>query len=297
MPPLTAPCEGRLDVLVAELMNISRSQAARWIAQGRCQVEGVIALKAGQVVRAGAALAVDPPDLEEPDVTGEDIPLEILYEDDDLAVVVKPSGMVTHPAAGNESGTLVNALLYRMQGLSGIGGVKRPGIVHRLDKDTSGLMIVAKNDAAHLALSQQLKNRAIQKHYLAVVEGRMREEAGVIDRPIDRSRRDRKRMAVDPAGRPALTEWTCVERLRAATLLDVRIHTGRTHQIRVHMQSVGHPVAGDPLYGLKNGVSVPRLMLHAHTLRFAHPRSGADMRFEAPPPPDFQDAVRRLRLR
>ena len=201
-----------------------------------------------------------------------------------------------HPAAGNENGTLVNALLFALEDLSGVGGVKRPGIVHRLDKDTSGILLVAKNDAAHLSLSAQLKARTMEKHYLAVVEGTMKETSGTIDRPIARSAKDRKKMAIDPAGRPSLTEWTLLENLRDAALLDVHILTGRTHQIRVHMQSIGHPVAGDPIYGLKHGVSTPRLMLHAHTLAFTHPRTAERMRLEAPLPEAFREAVAKLRM-
>jgi len=179
--------------------------------------------------------------------------------------------------------------------LSGIGGVKRPGIVHRLDKDTSGLLMVAKNDFAHVSLSDQLRERTMEKHYLAVVDGCMREESGMVDKPIARSKKDRKKMAVDPEGRDALTEWTLVENLKNAALLDVHILTGRTHQIRVHMQSLHHPVAGDPIYGQKNGVKVPRLMLHAHTLAFNHPRTGERLFFRAEPPEAFAKAVEKLR--
>ena len=225
----------------------------------------------------------------------EDFVRTFLYEDADLAVVVKPCGMVVHPAAGNESGTLVNALLFHMEDLSGIGGVKRPGIVHRLDKDTSGLLMVAKNDLAHQGLSDQLRARTMEKHYLAVVDGRMREPSGRVDKPIARSTKDRKRMAVDPAGREAVTEWTLLENLKNAALLDVHILTGRTHQIRVHMQSLHHPVAGDPIYGQKNGVKAPRLMLHAYTLSFTHPRTGERLSFTAPPPEAFTAAVQKWR--
>lgn len=292
----TAPRDARLDVLVAEGCGVTRSQAARWIEAGLCSVNGVAAAKAGLAVRAGAALLACPPEPEAPQAEKQDIPLRFVYQDADIAVVDKPCGMVVHPAAGNQSGTLVNALLFALPDLSGVGGVLRPGIVHRLDKDTSGLMLVAKNDAAHLALSRQLKDRAMEKHYLAVVEGAMKRESGAIDKPIGRSERDRKKMAVTEAGRPARTDWALLEALRGAALLDVRIHTGRTHQIRVHLQSEGHPVAGDPLYGLKNGVRVPRLMLHAHTLAFTHPRTGQCMALEAPPPPEYLDALARLRL-
>ncbi len=286
---------GRLDVLCAQAAGASRSQAARWIEDGLCFVNGKVQKKTSFKVCEGDRIAVDVPEAVESAVEKEDIPLEILYEDEDVAVVVKPCGMVVHPAAGNESGTLVNALLFAMDDLSGIGGVKRPGIVHRLDKDTSGLLMVAKNDAAHQSLSDQLRNRTMEKHYLAVVDGMMREEGGLVDKPIARSKKDRKKMAVDPEGRDALTEWTLIENLKNAALLDVHIMTGRTHQIRVHMQSLHHPVAGDPLYGQKNGVKAPRLMLHAHTLAFDHPRTGERLFFKAEPPEEFQKALQKLR--
>ena len=290
-----APEESRLDVLAARAGGTSRSQAARWIEQGLCRVNGQVRVKPAFKVGAGETVELTVPEAAEATVEKEDIPLEVLYEDGDLAVVVKPCGMVVHPAAGNEHGTLVNALLYRIEGLSGIGGVKRPGIVHRLDKDTSGLLLVAKNDEAHRGLSDQLRGRRMEKHYLAVVDGRMREPSGRVEKAIARSTKDRKRMAVDPAGREAVTEWTLLENLKDAALLDVHILTGRTHQIRVHMQSLHHPVAGDPIYGQKNGVRAPRLMLHAYTLSFTHPRTGERMTFCAPPPEAFTAAVQKWR--
>lgn len=290
-----APEESRLDVLAARAGGTSRSQAARWIEQGLCRVNGQVRVKPAFKVGAGETVELTVPEAAEATVEKEDIPLEVLYEDGDLAVVVKPCGMVVHPAAGNEHGTLVNALLYRMEGLSGIGGIKRPGIVHRLDKDTSGLLLVAKNDEAHRGLSDQLRGRRMEKHYLAVVDGRMREPSGRVEKAIARSTKDRKRMAVDPAGREAVTEWTLLENLKDAALLDVHILTGRTHQIRVHMQSLHHPVAGDPIYGQKNGVRAPRLMLHAYTLSFTHPRTGERMTFCAPPPEAFTAAVQKWR--
>ncbi len=293
---MIAPEKARLDVLAAKLAQISRSQAARLIEQGCCLVNGRAQTKPSFQAEPGARILLQIPMPQEPTVEKENIPLEILYEDQDVAVVVKPSGMVVHPAAGNESGTLVNALLYAMEDLSGIGGVRRPGIVHRLDKDTSGLLMVAKNDAAHLSLSRQLHDRTMEKHYLAVVEGCMKETCGLIDLPIGRSQKDRKKMAIDPQGRPSQTEWTLMENLKNAALLDVHILTGRTHQIRVHMQSQHHPVAGDPVYGLKNGVKVPRLMLHAWRLSFTHPRTGERLHFTAPPPQAFADALKKLRL-
>ena len=291
----TAPRDGRLDVLVAELHAVTRSQAAKWIDAGLCAVCGITATKAGAAVKAGEPIQVDVPAPVALAVEKQAIPITFLYQDQDIAVVDKPCGMVVHPAAGNPDGTLVNALLYHVTDLSGVGGVKRPGIVHRLDKDTSGVILIAKNDAAHVGLSAQLKARTMEKHYLAVVEGRMREPTGTIDRPLARSEKDRKKMAVAADGRASITQWTLLETLRGASLLDVRILTGRTHQIRVHMQSIGHPVAGDPLYGLKHGVAVPRLMLHAHTLAFDHPRSGERITVTAPAPDAFMQAIEKLR--
>lgn len=214
----------------------------------------------------------------------QDIPLTILYEDEDLAVVEKPCGMVVHPAAGNEDGTLVNALLYHLDSLGSIGGEERPGIVHRLDKDTSGLLLVAKNDKAQLSLSRQLQERSMEKHYRALVDGIIKEDSGRIEAAIARSTKDRKKMAVDPAGREAVTEWKVLARGRAVTLLDVHILTGRTHQIRVHTKHIGHPVCGDPIYGSPKGSKVPRLMLHAYSLSFTHPTTGERLTFTAPLP-------------
>lgn len=297
MPRIETTVEktARLDVLCAEAAQASRSQVAKWIENGLCTVNGAVQTKPSFKAATGATLTIDVPEATESTVEKENIPLEILYEDEDVAVVVKPCGMVVHPAAGNESGTLVNALLYAMDDLSGIGGVKRPGIVHRLDKDTSGLLMVAKNDRAHVSLSDQLKNRTMEKHYLAVVDGCMREKSGLVDKPIARSKKDRKKMAIDPEGREALTEWTLIENLKNAALLDVHIMTGRTHQIRVHMQSLHHPVAGDPIYGQKNGVKAPRLMLHAYTLAFDHPRTGERLFFKADPPEAFEKTLKKLR--
>jgi len=293
---LIAPIDARLDLLVAQGTGATRSQAAKWIAAGLCRVNGRVTSKAGAAVRAGDRVEADIPDPVEATVEKEEIPVQFLYQDEDLAVVNKPCGMVVHPAAGNETGTLVNALLFAIPDLSGIGGVKRPGIVHRLDKDTSGVLLIAKNDAAHLSLSAQLKERSMEKHYLAVAEGIVKDESGVIDRPIARSPKDRKKMAVLEGGRSARTEWRLLEPLRGASLLDVHILTGRTHQIRVHLQSIGHPVAGDPLYGLKHGVTAPRLMLHAYTLAFTHPRTGERLRFTAPLPDEYREALQKLRL-
>lgn len=282
----------RADVLLAEVSGLSRSRVAALMAEGECTLEGAALTKPGARPRAGERLTLTVPPPREAIPQAEDIPLEILYEDEDLAVVVKPNGMVVHPAAGNEDGTLVNALLHHLTQLSGIGGEKRPGIVHRLDKDTSGLLLVAKNDAAHGELSRQLAQREMEKHYRALVEGVMKEDAGEVALPLGRSKTDRKKMAIDPQGRDALTRWQVLARGPAATLLDVHILTGRTHQIRVHMQSLHHPVAGDPIYGLRHGVHVGRLMLHAYSLAFTHPRTGERMTFTAPLPADFRKGLR-----
>jgi 23S rRNA pseudouridine1911/1915/1917 synthase len=277
----------RLDVQLSEAAGISRSRAAALMEEGYCLLAGEECRKAGTKPAAGRLVTLTVPAPKEAVPQAEDIPLEILYEDGDLAVVVKPRGMVVHPAAGHSEGTLVNALLGNLDELSGIGGEKRPGIVHRLDKDTSGVMMVAKNDETQMELSRMLKDREIEKHYLALTEGMMKEKEGTIEAPIGRSRKDRKKMAVDPEGRPAVTEWRVLSEGRSCSLLDVHILTGRTHQIRVHMRSIQHPVCGDPLYGFEKGVKVPCLMLHARSLSFQHPRTKEKMTFQAPLPGDF----------
>lgn len=282
----------RLDVMIAENTGLTRSRVAALMAEGMCLVSGREERKAGAKPRAGEPVTLTVPAPRPAVPQAQDIPLTILYQDDDLAVVVKPCGMVVHPAAGNEDGTMVNALLMHLDHLGAIGGELRPGIVHRLDKDTSGLLLVAKNDASQLALSSQLAARQMEKHYRALVEGVMGEDSGRIDAPIARSRRDRKKMAVDPEGRPSVTEWTVLARGRGCTLLDVHILTGRTHQIRVHMRHIGHPVCGDPIYGVPRGARVPRLMLHAYTLSFTHPSTGERMTFTAPLPEAFVSGLR-----
>ena len=277
----------RLDVLLSEATGLSRSRVAALMEEGLCVSSGKECRKAGTKLPEGQEVVLTVPAPRNAAPQAEDIPLEILYEDEDLAVVVKPRGMVVHPAAGHPDGTLVNALLARLDSLGGIGGELRPGIVHRLDKETSGLMLVAKNDRTQEALSRMLKDRKIEKHYRALAEGRFKEPEGEIDAPIDRSKKDRKKMAVDPEGRPALTRWKVLEEGTACTLLDVHILTGRTHQIRVRMKSIGHPVCGDELYGFEKGVRVPCLMLHAYSLEFEHPRTKEKMFFTAELPDDF----------
>ena len=261
----------RLDVLLSEATGLSRSRVASLMEEGFCVSAGKAYLKAGTKLPEGQEVVLTVPAPREAVPRAEDIPLEVLYEDADLAVVVKPRGMVVHPAAGHPDGTLVNALLARLDSLGGIGGELRPGIVHRLDKETSGLMLVAKNDETQEELSRMLKDREIEKHYRALVEGRFREPEGEINAAIDRSKKD----------------WKVLAEGQACTLLDVHILTGRTHQIRVHMRSIRHPVCGDEMYGFEKGVKVPCLMLHAYSLRFNHPRTKKEMTFRAPLPEDF----------
>ncbi len=282
----------RLDVLLSADSGLTRSRVAALISEGLCRVDGTVCRKPGEKVPEGRAVELTVPAPKETAPKAEDIPLEVLFEDEDLAVVVKPRGMVVHPAAGHEDGTLVNALLARLEHLGGIGGELRPGIVHRLDKDTSGLLMVAKNDETQLALSRMLQEREIEKHYRALVEGIPKEPSGRVELPIGRSRKDRKKMAVDPEGREAVTEWQVLAEGRGCALLDVRILTGRTHQIRVHMRHMGHPVCGDPLYGYEHGIKVPCLMLHAYSLRFRHPGTGEERYFEAPLPEDFRKGLK-----
>ena len=277
----------RLDVLLSEATGLSRSRVASLMEDGLCVSGGKEIRKAGTKLAEGLEVILTVPAPKEAIPQAEDIPLEILYEDSDLAVVIKPRGMVVHPAAGHPDGTLVTALLANLDSLGGIGGDMRPGIVQRLDKETSGLMLVAKNDETQEALSRMLKDREIEKHYRALAEGKFKEPEGEIDAPIDRSKKDRKKMAVDPEGRPALTRWKVLAEGHGCTLLDVHILTGRTHQIRVHLKSIGHPVCGDELYGNGRGVKVPCLMLHAYSLAFEHPRTKEKMTFQAPLPEDF----------
>ena len=285
---LTFTADGRrLDVLLSEQSGLTRSRVAALMEEGHVTLDGSPVTKAGLKAKPGQTITLTIPAPKPAVPEAQDIPLTILYEDNDLAVVVKPCGMVVHPAAGNEDGTLVNALLHHLDSLGGIGGELRPGIVHRLDKDTSGLLLVAKNDASQLALSEQLSARSMEKHYRALVEGNIREDSGRVEAAIARSKKDRKKMAVDPEGREAITEWTVLARGNGVTLLDVHILTGRTHQIRVHTQHIGHPVCGDPIYGSPKGAKVPRLMLHAYSLSFTHPTSGERMTFTAELPEEF----------
>jgi 23S rRNA pseudouridine1911/1915/1917 synthase len=295
----------RLDSWLAARLDISRSRAAQLIEEGRVTLNGAVPKKRDRPAPGDRVQVVIPPP-EPSHLAPEAIPLTIVYQDDDLLVIDKPPGLVVHPAPGNPSGTLVNALLHAVGDLSGIGGVLRPGIVHRLDKDTSGLMVVAKHDEAHRTLSAELKARRIKRAYLAAAWGHLPKDDIGVDAPIGRHPTERRRMAVVADGRPARTRFFRVERWRAADLVRAELETGRTHQIRVHLLHIGHPVVGDRTYAPERhrgfggperawaaGLAkrVPRQFLHATELRFTHPRTGDEMCFESPLPPDLAAAA------
>jgi len=285
---------------------VSRGTIQRLIEQGEIRINGRI-VKPTHTPRAGERVDVHWPEAKPAEALPENIPLQILFEDETLLVVNKPAGLVVHPAAGHENATLVNALLHHCRGqLSGIGGVARPGIVHRLDKDTSGCLVVAKNDETHLALSSQFASRKVKKIYHTIVCGETERDHGEIRAAIARHCSHRKCMAVDEEfGRQAHTSYRVLERLNGATLMAAELHTGRTHQIRVHFKFLGHPLVGDETYGHRQnqkleeltGYAPPRQMLHAFQLGFTHPRWGTPVKFEAPDPPDFVDALQALRVR
>jgi len=287
----------RIDAYLNANTEYSRSRAAALIQDGLVCAGGKVVSKPSCKVEQGMLVVITVPETKETEIIPQDIPLDILYQDADIVIVNKPCGLVVHPAAGNEDGTLVNALMYHVKDLSGIGGEMRPGIVHRLDKDTSGLILIAKNDRAHAAMSDQFKARTMEKHYRAVAYGSFKEESGLIDAPIARHPVDRKRMAVVSGGKPSQTEWSVIERLNGATYLDVHLLTGRTHQIRVHMQSVGHPLMGDCIYApnIRHSVRIPRLMLHAYSLAFTHPTTQKRMTVVAPLPQAFEKTIEKLR--
>ena len=297
---LTVPESGRADALLAAAVDgLTRSAAQRWMEEGRVTLCGV-PVKKNARLDAGAVLAVTPPQPEEVDVVPQNIPLDVVYEDDDVIVVNKPVGMVVHPAPGHPDGTLVNALLYHCgNSLSGINGALRPGIVHRIDRDTSGLIIAAKNDRAHLALAEQLQDHSLFRLYHAVAVGGFREESGTVDAPIARHRTDRKKMAVcrPGEGRDAVTHWQLVDSRNGYSHITCRLETGRTHQIRVHMASIGHPLLGDTVYGAKKPwPGLAGQCLHAAQLTFTHPSTGERMTVEAPLPGWFTAVLTRLGL-
>ncbi len=305
----TVPAEAagtRLDVYVSESAGVSRSAAARLIDEGNVTVDGKAAAK-NLKLTAGAEVTVMLPEPEPSEAIAEDIPLAVVYEDDDIIVVCKPQGMVVHPAAGNATGTLVNALLYHCRdSLSGIGGVVRPGIVHRIDKDTGGLLVVAKNDEAHLSLAEQIKVHSARRIYTAIALGNFKEDEGTVDAPIGRHPVDRKKMAVirggDKRAREAVTHWRVLERYGQFTLLRCELETGRTHQIRVHMASIGHPLLGDAVYGgagtqfeAKNKKLITGQCLFAAELKLRHPRTNKEMTFTADLPENFVRTIEKLR--
>ena len=285
----------RADVFLAAKLGVSRSNMQKLLEDGRVK-RGEKITKANYKVRAGEMFVVDIPEPEPIEAVPENIPLDIIYEDDDVVVLNKARGMVVHPAPGNYTGTLVNALLYHCSNLSGINSAIRPGIVHRLDKDTSGIMIVAKNDAAHISLSQQIQSKTAVRTYLAVVRGNIKTDSGTIETQIARDKTDRKKMAVvKDGGRDAITDYEVLERFGKYTLVRCKLRTGRTHQIRVHMEYLGYPLVGDPKYSpMKTPFGIKGQALHSHTLEFTHPRTGERMKFEAPLPEDMHKIITRL---
>lgn len=286
----------RLDAFVADQVEqLSRSAVKNLITEGKVLVNGV-SHKASYHVREGEEISIEIPEPQVLKIEPRDIPLEIIYQDEDLAVINKPKGLVVHPAHGNWDYTLVNALMYHIKDLSGINGQIRPGIVHRLDKDTSGVMVVAKNDMAHRSLAEQIKEHSIKREYIALVHGKLKENLGTIDAPIGRSKVDRKKMAVVADGRPAVSKYQVLERFNTYSLVKVELLTGRTHQIRVHFAYIKHPVVGDPLYSSgKKHFNLDTQALHAHLLGFVHPRRGEYMEFSRPFPDYYSEILTYLR--
>lgn len=288
----------RIDALLARCLDgVSRSAVQRIIEEGHVTLNGE-QVKKNRRTAVGDEYTVIVPEAEETELVAQDIPLDVVYEDDDLIVINKPRGMVVHPAPGHSDGTLVNALMYHCgESLSGVGGEKRPGIVHRIDKDTSGLIIAAKNDFAHLSLSSQLADRSLSRVYEAIVIGRLREDSGTVDAPIGRHHSDRKRMAVtDRGSRPAVTHWELIAHYNGFTHVRCHLETGRTHQIRVHMAYIGHPVLGDLVYGRtkKAEKGVEGQCLHARELKFIHPRTGEQVSLTCELPEYFRGVLERL---
>lgn len=285
---------GRIDKVLSEQLDYSRSQIQQWLKDQQVTVNGEI-IRSNYKVKHSDQISITIPEPEELLIEAEDIPIVIVYEDEDVAVIDKPQGMVVHPAAGHANGTLVNALMYHIKDLSSINGVIRPGIVHRIDKDTSGLLMVAKNDKAHESLAEQLKEKTSVRKYLALVHGEIPHDKGEINAPIGRSKTDRKMQAVVESGKPAVTHFQVIERFSGYTLIELQLETGRTHQIRVHMKYIGYPVAGDPLYGPKKTLSGNGQFLHAKTLGFVHPTKDEYMEFESPLPEIFEKTLEQLR--
>lgn len=284
----------RLDVFLSEKLDKTRSAVKKLVDDGEITVGGN-KVKAGRVLKIGEEIFVNIPDPVKLDLEAENIPLDIIYQDKDIAIINKPQGMTVHAGNGTHGSTLVNALLYHLDSLSGINGVIRPGIVHRIDKDTSGLLVVAKNDAAHLSLSEQIKNKTCHRIYLALLEGTVKQNDGVIDTFIGRSDKNRTMMAVKDSGRRAVTHFKVLKRYKEFTFAEFKLETGRTHQIRVHCKYIGHPIVGDPVYGYeKQKFKLNGQLLHAWKLELTHPSTGERMSFEAPLPDYFQAVLQKL---
>ncbi|MDQ0206426.1 RluA family pseudouridine synthase [Alkalicoccobacillus murimartini] len=285
----------RIDKLLTDLMeDISRSQIQLWIKDGHVQLNNE-PVRSNYKVEEADHIILTIPEAVELEAVAEDIPLDVVYEDDDVIVINKVRGMVVHPAPGHPNGTLVNALLHHCPNLPGINGVIRPGIVHRIDKDTSGLIMVAKTDLAHESLVSQLKAKTTKRLYQTIVHGVIPHEHGTVEAPIGRDKRDRQSMAVtDQNGRDAVTHFTVIETFANYSYINCQLETGRTHQIRVHMKYIGHPVAGDPKYGPKKTLDIKGQALHASMLGFTHPRSGEELLFEAPMPEDMSILLKKL---
>ena len=284
-------------MFISSAAGLTRSRAQTLIEQGRVTLDGN-PVKPNKKTKAGEVYTLDFPEEQKNQLLAEPIPIEVIYQDEDIAVINKPRGMAVHPSPGISGGTLANALLASFDSLSGINGESRPGIVHRLDKDTTGALIIAKNDNAHLDLSQQLKDRTLKRVYLALVEGIIKEDSGTVDMPIARAKRDRKRMAVVEGGRRAVTNWRVLERFSDCTLVECSLVTGRTHQIRVHMAYIGHPVVNDPVYGIrKKRKKATGQFLHAAKLSFIHPRTKEFVQCTADLPKDFSEELEKLRKR
>ena len=280
----------RLDVFLSEKLDKTRSAVKKLVDDGEITVGGN-KVKAGRTLKIGEEISVNIPDPVKLDLEAENIPLDIIYQDKDIAIINKPQGMTVHAGNGTHGSTLVNALLYHLDSLSGINGVIRPGIVHRIDKDTSGLLVVAKNDAAHLSLSEQIKNKTCHRIYLALLEGTVKQNDGIIDTFIGRSDKNRTMMAVKDSGRRAVTHFKVLKRYKEFTFAEFKLETGRTHQIRVHCKYIGHPIVGDPVYGYeKQKFKLNGQLLHAWKLELTHPSTGERMSF-APPLPDYFQAV------
>lgn len=287
----------RLDVFLNEKIDdMSRSHIQKLIGENNIIVNNK-STRSNYKIRVGDIIKVVIPEPVKLDLIPEDIDIDMLYEDEDVAVVNKPQGMVVHPAAGNYTGTLVNALLKRCSNLSSINGVIRPGIVHRIDKDTSGVLVIAKNDNSHKHLAEQIKNHSVKRIYIALVEGIIKVDSGTVNEPIGRHPVERKKMAVvSKSGRRAITHYRVLERYRENTLIEARLETGRTHQIRVHMAYIGHPLVGDPVYGYKKQkYKLAGQALHAKTLGFIHPTTGEYMEFTAPLPEYFENLLNKLK--